>query len=146
MIPDDPWYQSFVQSVSVVPSAIAAEVAALAEATSQAGGGNFEFHGDQVVTIRKQWVDLQTTVANAMVQNAMVNGSGKAGLAPGNEQASDHVADAINTSNNAYGDYLTSMKNYIDKYVDNLNSAILGYHGTEQSIIDAARQIQSQQS
>ena len=145
MIPEDPWYQSFVQSsdnLHQVQGVFQAEIASIFGNGGQAGGGNFAFNPDQLVSIHKQWADLKTTVEQALSTNA-------AQLTkvppPGNEQASDTAANAITASNTAYQNYLKSMHDYIEGYVKSLETAITGYHGTEQSIIDAARQIQSQQ-
>ena len=146
MIPEDPWYQSFVQSsdnLHQVQGVFAAEIASIFGGGGQAGGGSFQFNPDQLVAIHKQWQDLQTTVEQAIKTNTTQLTKVPP---PGNEQASDTAANAITASNTAYQNYLNSMKGYIDGYVKSLETAILGYHGTEQSIIDAARQIQASQS
>jgi hypothetical protein len=149
VIPEDPWYQSFVQSADnlhTVQGGFFGEIAALASGATP-GGGKYSFSPDQLKAIHSQWVDLQNTLQEAVLNNATtISGTSPNEFAPGNEQASQHISTAITSSNSAYGAYLASMAKYVDDYTAKLGSALQGYTGTEQSVTDATRTIQSEQA
>jgi hypothetical protein len=150
MIPDDPYYQSFVNSsaqVHGVQGGIWSELTALADGATP-GGGHYQVDLEQLKTIHRKWSDLQTTLQSALenIQMGEANTVSQHPYAPGNEQASQHVSTAISTSKDAYIQYLTGSLQYVGVYVDNLQKAIQGYSGTEESVAAAARTIQSEQA
>ena len=111
---------------------IAEEAAALiAKGASNAGGGHYQFSIAELQSVRQQWQDLSDTIQNAQGHvRTNTPGSGPA-MAPGNENASDVAANAAHTTNQAYQDYLTSMKTYVDGYVSRLTTALNQYMTTE---------------
>lgn len=150
MIPDDPYYQSFVNSsaqVHDVQGGIWSELAALVDGATP-GGGHYKVDLAQLKTIHGKWSDLQTTLQQAIANNASSSPTAPAthAYAAGNEQASQHASTAISGSNDAYNKYLESSLKYVSTYVDNLQTAIQGYSGTEESVSAAAQTIQSEQA
>jgi hypothetical protein len=146
MIPEDPWFQSFLNSSQPLHQVQESFVTEIESAlglngVGPEGGGKYAFNGDQLVAAYNKWKGLKSTVDDAVKANASTLQDTVP--APGNEQASETAVKAIGTSNQAYGQYLMSMQKYIQGYVDNLESTIKGYKGTEQSVIDAARTIQN---
>jgi hypothetical protein len=112
---------------------IAAEVAQLASAeVAHMGGGNYRFSPDELQAVIKQWSDLgQTITANLKSLNYTQPTGGAPVIAPGNEVASDHVANAAEKSNAAYYSYLQSMQKYVDTYLAKLNTVYQNYLTTE---------------
>ena len=111
---------------------IAEEAAALvAQEAAAAGGGKYQFTMSELQSVLKQWQDLGTTIESARTHvHSRVPGSGPV-MAPGNENASDVVANAAHTSNVAYQDYLASMQKYVQQYVHTLTQALHNYGTTE---------------
>jgi hypothetical protein len=111
---------------------IAEEAAALvAKEAAAAGGGKYQFTMSELQSVLKQWQDLGTTIQSAKTNvHHRVPGSGTV-MAPGNENASDVVANAAHTTNVAYQDYLNSMETYVQHYVTTLQTALQNYGTAE---------------
>lgn len=112
---------------------IATEVAQLVAAeAAHMGGGNYSFSPQELQAVIKQWTDLGHTVDAALNGMAYQKPDAAGQIAPGNEVASDVVANAANQSNYAYQTYLQSMQKYVHSYIDKLNAALNNYLTTEQ--------------
>jgi hypothetical protein len=111
---------------------IAEEAAALvAREVADSGGGHYQFHPDELRSVLSQWQGLQHTISSAMGSVRTRTPESGAVMAPGNENASDVVANATHTMNLAYQDYLHSMQAYVTGYVDKLSQALDNYMTTE---------------
>lgn len=111
---------------------IAEEAAALvAREVAESGGGNYQFHPDELQAVLTEWKGLQQTITSAMKTVHTRTPSSGAEMAPGNESASDSFAGTAHTMNLAYQDYLKSMQTYVTGYVDKLSTALNNYVTTE---------------
>jgi hypothetical protein len=95
------------------------------------GGGKYAFHPEELRSVLAQWKALQQTVESAQGHVHAKAPHNSTVLAPGNENASDAVANAAHTSNSAYQAYLKSMQAYINGYVTDLQGVLDNYMGTE---------------
>jgi len=111
-------------------AAIVAVAEEIAHEVSVMGGGQYAFHPDELRTVLAQWKQLDDTVTNA-TKGVQAKAPGPTALQPGNENASSTVATATHDTNQAYQTYLSSMHDYINGYVTNLQAVLDRYTGTE---------------
>jgi hypothetical protein len=95
------------------------------------GGGKYAFQPEELRSVLAQWKSLQQTVESAQSHVHAKAPHNSTVLAPGNETASDSVANAAHTTNTAYQTYLKSMQAYIQGYVADLQGVLDNYLGTE---------------
>lgn len=96
------------------------------------GGGHYAFHPDDLQNVINQWKQLDDTVTSATSHvHSRVRSTTPTTLQPGNENASLTASDAAHNTNQAYQTYLTSMHNYIQGYVTNLQGVLDRYNATE---------------
>jgi hypothetical protein len=123
---------------------IAEEVAALvAREAAAMGGGRYQFHYDELQSALAGWQELQHTISSAMTTVHTRTPHSPAVMEPGNESASTTVATAAHTTNVAYQDYLASMNDYVQTYVDKLTAARDNYLLTDENIASQARSTQA---
>jgi hypothetical protein len=110
---------------------------------SAMGGGRYAFQPDELRSVLAQWKELGDTVQNAMGHVHVRANTSPTTLQPGNEHASLTVSQAAHNTNQAYQKYLTSMHNYIQGYVTNLQGALDRYDAAETENAGLARGQQS---
>lgn len=103
----------------------------IAHEVSVMGGGKYAFHPDELQSVLNQWKQLDDTVQSAMQPVRAKTQTSPAAIQPGNETASATVSHAAHTTNTAYQTYLTSMHNYIQGYVQDLQGVLDRYNSTE---------------
>ncbi|HEX9335205.1 MAG TPA: hypothetical protein VF892_04950 [Pseudonocardiaceae bacterium] len=103
----------------------------IAHEVSVMGGGQYAFQPDELRSVLAQWKELDHTVQSAMTPVRVRAATGPGALQPGNESASATASHAAHTTNQAYQAYLTSMHNYIQGYVTDLQGVLDRYTGTE---------------
>jgi hypothetical protein len=96
------------------------------------GGGHYALQPDQLQSVLSEWKQLDETVQSAMTHTRLrVSSTSVTALQPGNENASATASHAAHNTNQAYQTYLTSMHNYIQGYVTNLQGALDRYNAAE---------------
>jgi hypothetical protein len=112
-------------------AAIIRDAELIAHEVTVMGGGQYAFQPDELSSVLAQWKQLDDTVTSAMAPVRAKASSGPAVLQPGNENASATVSQAAHATTQAYQAYLTSMHNYIQGYVTDLQGVLDRYTGTE---------------
>lgn len=129
-LPDMPPIPPVIAGIDPL-AAIAALATEIAHEVAVMGGGQYAFHPDELAAVLAQWKELDDTVAQAMTPVRVKASTSPATVQPGNENASLTASHAAHATNQAYQQYLTSMHNYIQGYVTNLQAALDRYNGVE---------------